>query len=1257
MSINLSDELHAATTKGKIASAKEVYLDGDKENLQQVGEKTHQMEEAIKDIGVSGGASVATAVSYENANSGLGAITAQAAIDELAAKDKSQDAEIDTKANEGEVNLKIQTINENLDKKFDKSNVVQELGDSEEQVVSQAALPFRYVQNDEFIFAQVDAENHLLFGIQEDGTPVFGKNSTLEDDLISQVNELSAKVSTIIGDNDNTDVIDTLNEMKKFFASISNTQTLSNIINDISDLKTRMNAVETELDKKFDKDNIAQELGDSEDKVVSQLALPFRIEESEEFLYLIKDGEDHVLFGIQQDGSVEWQVGIPSPIRVKIQEIVNQSQQDKTDLSDALNAAKDELNAALQAYKQTTDAAITSLQDAKVDKEEGKSLIDDEVKAFYQVIENEEWMCLMTDEEGHTLFGIKRDTGKPYFPLNEMYQVEQNEEFFALWLDAEDHILMGIRRDGQIIGEIHAVNALKEAISAIQSNIETLQGNITAVEGSVSALNTDVSTIQGNITAVEGSVSALNTKVSTIDSSVKELLDVFSIQDNPEYMSVETDAEGRILASTNADGSHYAHNMKSETIDAKVDKEDGKSLINASVADSQSSFNDVEERMQITTDGDGKIIAYRDKDGVQHEHTLDADTLHVSNLNLKGNSVEDIKSALISSGFNVKTPIDWSNESSIYLPTKPRCAMMNIFGIEAMPTTKTQNLHARAEVWDKNGNYFQKKVILNAQGNSTMLMPKKNFAMDFCEDDWKGDDTTSIKIGNWVVQDSFHFKAYYGGSFMMAGPVAYKLFDKIYKTHDFCSQRPYMDYFANKYTYKDSPVSDTEKNMDIEPRCFPDAFPVIVYLNNKFYGVFSWQLKKHRDNFMMDRNEPLNIHLDGALGFFNNRNTIWDGNISWVSFEVRNPKPKSSKWKLLCQNGTVYNGDSPNELMGTDSSHYDVSDTSCKKSAQTKAAIMELSKYMSEIKVFEDAYSSVEQDNKATALAALKEEIEKRFSIPYLIDYVIMVNLMQNFDSMAKNWQWVTWGEIDGKNRWYVIPYDWDQCFGISGFENFGIPYDYELGIDSQTPAKYPWLYYRDDIKKRYAELRDKNVLSIDSVFGMILDWVNAVGYDNYVLEYKKWNETPCNRDSLISEDWEYTNKTYDTYSDAPSNYSTTKTYTKDECMKVDRRMYKSLKDGNVNHPYTDEEWWEDMCVKPGTYNEGDTVYDGYSNFYQFKALKQITVDSELNGRPFKGFYSDYPREGGTHDSIYRIYKWIVRKFTKFDAQLGYTSK
>ena len=43
--------------------------------------------------------------------------------------------------------------------------------------------PFRYIQSEEFIFAKVDANDKLLFGIQWDGTTVFGKTSAVEDRL------------------------------------------------------------------------------------------------------------------------------------------------------------------------------------------------------------------------------------------------------------------------------------------------------------------------------------------------------------------------------------------------------------------------------------------------------------------------------------------------------------------------------------------------------------------------------------------------------------------------------------------------------------------------------------------------------------------------------------------------------------------------------------------------------------------------------------------------------------------------------------------------------------------------------------------------------------------------------------------------------------------------------------------------------------------------------------------------------------------
>ena len=126
MSINLTDELLAKTKKAKIASAKQVFLEGDQENLQQIGDKTHQLEDAIKDITVTGGASTANAVSYNNETSGMTAITAQCAIDELAAKNA-------TKAEKAEVTAE-------LEKKFDKESILQESGEAEDKVMSQKAV-------------------------------------------------------------------------------------------------------------------------------------------------------------------------------------------------------------------------------------------------------------------------------------------------------------------------------------------------------------------------------------------------------------------------------------------------------------------------------------------------------------------------------------------------------------------------------------------------------------------------------------------------------------------------------------------------------------------------------------------------------------------------------------------------------------------------------------------------------------------------------------------------------------------------------------------------------------------------------------------------------------------------------------------------------------------------------------------------------------------------------------------------------------
>ncbi len=1079
-------------------------MDGDKETLQQIGDKTHQLENAVKDITATGGASTANAVSYSNENSGMTAVTAQGAIDELATKNKaqdatiaakaektdvqssvselkakntSQDAEIAKKANAADVTSQMQTeqtrVNAELDKKFNKEDIAQDFGESKDKVVSQFALPYRYIQNEEFIFAKVDANDKLLFGIEWDGTPKFGKTSAVEDRLQAQVTLLAERVATIMGDEDTTSVIDTMNELKKFFAEIENTETLTSILSNLNSLNTKF-------------------------------------------------GED-----------------------------------------------------------------IKNLQDTKVDKEEGKSLIEDEVNECFRVIENEEFLKAIVDSDDKVLFGFYRATGKPYYPLNEMYHVVQNEEFFAAWVTTDDKVVLGLRRDGEIIGEIHAVNALKQVISQLQSDLASLQE-----------------------------------KVGTIDSNLKELLDVFSLQENPEYMAVEKDADGKVLSATYNDGSHYSHNLKSETIDAKVDKEEGMSLINTDVADANSTLKDPEKRMEIVTDADGKVMSWRDADGKKHEHDLEVTNLEVSNLNLEGNSVNNIQEALKANGFDVKVPIDWSDSSFIQIP-EPRFAIINITNIDSMPTTKTDNKKAFLEFWDMQGNYFKKHAILNAQGSSSMGFVKKNVAIDLCDDEWIGDDTPKIRIGNWVPQDSFHMKAYYTDFFRGVGAVSYKLYDQIVRTRGNMYDRPWkkalLDMSKIGITTKSlgNPyVDDYSLLTDTGARCFPDGFPVAVYFKGEFYGIFSFQLKKHRDNYHLDKNMAEHIHLDGTIDY----DSVWNGKIVWGSFEMRNPK------NLYAIGGNKYDADiKQEEIAGQTEVDAWIAagnlpdgtaiSSKIKKNLQMTAKVKKyIQNFADSINHIEAAASVYEASSKTDDdLKTFKQVFERYYDADNLIDYLITIDILRDGDSLHKNWQWFTYDGI----KWWVGLYDCDGVFGAMFLGNrIASPYTFHLGNNEHSPTWFILKYYEDASNKRYKQLADMGIISADNIFSLLQDWCMRIGTDFFEKEYKKWADSPCIADSIVRSDY-----------------------------------WEAVLDGNGN-PQTDTSETFDATQ---AYNVGDVVsfgLDDQMGYFKYKCIKATTAlaantpHTVSNWSPIKTFKHC--------DNIYRVQKWIEKNTANMDKIYNY---
>lgn len=913
---------------------------------------------------------------------------------------------------------------------------------------------------------------------------------------------------------------------------------------------TAQGAIDELANKKFNKENISQEFGDSKDKVVSQFALPFREIESPEFINAIVDSEDHFLFGIQLDGSIEWGKGIPTPIRAKLQEIINQCQQDKTDILAAINAAKEELS-----------ASITALQEGKVDKEEGKSLIDDEVKECFRIIENEEFLKAIVDSDDKVLFGFYRATGEPYHPLNEMYHVIQNEEYFAAWLDTDDKVVLGIRRDGQIIGEIHAVNSLKQVISSLQENVDTIY------------------------------------------TSLQELLDVFSMQENPEYLAVEKDADGRVLSATYNDGSHYIHNAKSETIPTEFEH-----------------IEDPEGRTEITTDAEGKVMSFRDLQGKKHEHKMEVTNLDVSNLNLKGNSVNDIQDALKANGFSTKSLMDWSDNSEIHIP-EPNCAFANIIG--EFPTTKGNTTKGIIQFYDMQGNYFQKYIEMDIHGRTSAAFKKKNYTFDFYNDE-EMTDSFVVKFGNWVAFDSYYFQGWYTDSFRGIDIIAYKLYQKIIGTRGCMKDKPYKYTILSNISSEGS--DNNETNIDINlgknALCTPMGFPVIMYHNGEFWGIYTVMLKKNRDNFLMNKKDYTSIMLD--LDQVN----VVVGDLKWDSFEIRNPKT------LICMDGSKYNGDSPKELIDETSDVYDASNKDMKNTIKTKTALKNLCQAYNDIQTAIEAKKTKEE---------IKNLIEQHYNVDYIIDYILFSNIIENADGWGGNWQWSTWDGV----KWNPNPYDLNATFGLDPYGLLGSSPSTTIRNASITSIVYQ--YYLNEITARYSELRKEGVVSVEYISNLFDEWIKRIGTENYSKEFKKWNTTPSQRDSNLNKEyWKRVSRVLGSF--IFSSYSEEVSFKKNEVVRYQWKLYKSLIDGNQGNSLSDSEKWELVSYdNTKEYNIGDKVYYSSDIVLQFECIKNCVGQS-----PITKYYEETYGIFGFHDSIGRIYKWLQEKIKILDGIFKY---
>ena len=671
----------------------------------------------------------------------------------------------------------------------------------------------------------------------------------------------------------------------------------------------------------------------------------------------------------------------------------------------------------------------------------------------------------------------------------------ESPEYVKTTIDADGRLIEGIKTDGtKVIGGDLQVN-----------------GNI----------NNDG--IQGQIDAA---IEEIQEEVNEMLEESSEKLSYFESEENPEWINVTTDAEGKILEGITSEGKKkvMVDTLFEDDFSAKKVDIDGATI---------ESIQDQEGRTEIKTDSEGKILSYRDSDGIIHENV----GIETSKLTLSEDGLNDFQKALKANGFNSGTG-DWTDyvsndgESPLNL-VKPKCAMVNIICTSIAISSLTKegesgavegtnyNVPSYIEYWDMDGNYFKKPILLSAQGQGTLTYPKKNLAIDLFDTSvydsngklGKG-DAFKIKFGNWISCDSFHLKGFLDDITRCRDVVSYKTWLDVVKTRGFLKEYQWKKALINPetipYTDRDSLTQDEmTAQSETGATCTPDGFPIILFYNGEFFGIYMWRLKKDRNNYKLNKKEAKHVWLDSVIFDVFDMN----GDLDWEIFsrrkkdslgfergmEIRNPKD------LYCINTAnkivKYNFDSTDkigELIDSTMQGYDSSNKDHVRTNAVKKVIITLSEILPALRELDAAYdANPTQEN----LQAFKTAFEVHFDVENLIDYQITSQYLNYADNWANNWLWWTY---DGGTKWWVGIYDCD------GTLNGDIPAS--LAGSKMFPLMIK--YYKHELVERYRYLRDNKILDAEKTMEYFREFDTAWGEEYFNLEINKWSSLTHN-DSL----------------------------------------------------------------------------------------------------------------------------------------------
>ena len=350
-----------------------------------------------------------------------------------------------------------------------------------------------------------------------------------------------------------------------------------------------------------------------------------------------------------------------------------------------------------------------------------------------------------------------------------------------------------------------------------------------------------------------------------------------------------------------------------------------------------------------------------------------------------------------------------------------------------IPTTKK---YVRGEIeYISKTSKFKVYTYIKLQGNSSLQHPKKNFTIKLYKN-----EARTIKANkefkNWGAHNNFVLKADYIDILHARNVVSAKLWSKVVQSRS--------DYDMLPDGIKNSPNNGAI-----------DGFPVQVYINGEYCGLYCWTIPKC--DWMVGMDSSNVNHALLSAEFNDNGDEAY----------VRNP----------CNFNTLWDGSSD---------YFDV-----EVGTNDTTLVSSLNRIIS---------------------ALMNEDVttfEQVLDIQGAIDYFVFQTVILGTDGLAKNMLLATYD----MTKWYLCPYDMDATFDLDWNGNildaynvfppappYNNSYSYLLGVVLE--------YYTNKFVARYFELR-KSVLSYSSIVNEFEKYIAIYGEDIYIQDTINFPEIP----------------------------------------------------------------------------------------------------------------------------------------------------